>query len=89
MEVIKAKRREAIGAYRRHEKDTGSPEVQIAVLTARITHLTDHLRQHRKDHSSQRGLMKMVGRRSALLKYLRRTDPQRYQKVLADVGLRK
>jgi len=89
MEVIKAKRREALDAHRRHEKDTGSPEVQIAVLTTRIAHVTDHLRQHRKDHSSQRGLMKMVGRRSALLKYLRNTDPQRYQKILADVGLRK
>ena len=89
MEVIKAKRREALDAHRRQEKDTGSPEVQIAVLTTRIAHVTDHLRQHRKDHSSQRGLMKMVGRRSALLKYLRNTDPQRYQKILADVGLRK
>ena len=89
MEVIRAKRREAVEKYRRHAGDTGSAEVQIAVLTARISHVTEHLKKYRKDYSSQRGLMKMVGKRSALLKYLRRTDPPRYQKVIADVGLRK
>jgi len=89
MEVLKAKRREAINQYQRHEGDTGSPEVQIAVLTTRISHLTEHLRQNRKDHASQRGLMKMVGKRSALLKYLRRTGPERYQKLILDLGLRK
>jgi small subunit ribosomal protein S15 len=89
MEVIRAKRREAIEKHRRHEGDTGSAEVQIAVLTARIGHLTEHLRAHRKDFSSQRGLMKMVGKRSALLKYLRRTEPSRYQKIITEVGLRK
>ena len=89
MEVIKAKKREAIDTYHRHETDTGSPEVQVALLTTRITHLTEHLRTNRKDHASQRGLMKMVGKRSGLLKYLRRTDPQRYQKLISEVGLRK
>lgn len=89
MEVVNAKRREAIEKYRRDDNDTGSPEVQVAVLTARIVHLTEHLREHRKDHASQRGLMKMVGKRSALLKYLRRVSPQRYQQVIAGLGLRK
>ncbi|NLX05116.1 MAG: 30S ribosomal protein S15 [Phycisphaerae bacterium] len=88
-EVITAKKREAIASHRRHEGDTGSSEVQIALLTARINHLTEHMRQHKKDHSSQRGLMKMVGKRSSLLKYLRETDLERYQKVIAEVGLRK
>ncbi|MFQ5412592.1 MAG: 30S ribosomal protein S15 [Phycisphaerae bacterium] len=88
-EVIKAKRRGAIETFRRHDKDTGSSEVQVAILTSRITHLTEHLKSNRQDHASQRGLMKMVGKRSALLKYLRRTDPQRYQKVIAGTGLRK
>lgn len=89
MEMITEKKRQAIRSHHRHEGDTGSPEVQIAVLTARITHLTEHMRSHRKDHASQRGLMKMVGKRSALLKYLRRTDPVRYQKLIQDLGLRK
>jgi small subunit ribosomal protein S15 len=69
--------------HRRHEKDTGSAEVQIALLTTRITQLTEHLKLHKKDHSSRRGLLKMVGKRSALLKFLARTDRERYLGTIA------
>ena len=82
-------KQELIQTYRVHENDTGSPEVQIALLTERINHLTDHLRTHRKDHSSRRGLLKMVGRRASLLKYLARQDRQRYQAIIERLGIRK
>ena len=82
-------KQEIIETYRVHEGDTGSPEVQIALLTERINHLTEHLKTHRKDHSSRRGLLKMVGRRASLLKYLARQDPGRYQAVIERLGLRK
>jgi len=82
-------KQEVIQTYRVHENDTGSPEVQIALLTERINHLTDHLRSHRKDHSSRRGLLKMVGRRASLLKYLARQDRQRYQTIIERLGIRK
>ncbi|HMD54946.1 MAG TPA: 30S ribosomal protein S15 [Phycisphaerae bacterium] len=72
-----------------HEKDTGSAEVQIALLTERINELTEHFKTHKKDFSSRRGLLKMVGKRSSLLKYLTRTDPQRYQAIITRLGLRK
>jgi small subunit ribosomal protein S15 len=78
-----------IGDYKVHEGDTGSPEVQIALLTRRINDLTEHLKEHPKDHSSRRGLLKMVGTRSALLKYVRDLDLKRYQTVIARLGLRK
>lgn len=78
-----------VSTYRRHEKDTGSPEVQIALLTSRIQQLTEHFSMHKKDHASRRGLLKMVGARSALLKYLSRTDREGYQKVIESLGLRK
>ena len=78
-----------IQGYQTHEGDTGSPEVQIALLTERIRHLTDHLKTHRKDHSSRRGLLKMVGRRASLLKYLQRHDRQRYQTVIERLGIRR
>jgi small subunit ribosomal protein S15 len=78
-----------VGEHRRHEGDTGSAEVQIAILTSRIAHLTEHLKIHKKDHSSRRGLLKMVGRRSAFLKYLSRTDRQRYLGIIGKLGLRK
>ena len=78
-----------VGQYRIHERDTGSPEVQIALLTNRIQQLTDHLRLHKKDHASRRGLLKMVGTRSSLLKYLQRVDRGRYQKTIERLGLRK
>jgi small subunit ribosomal protein S15 len=75
--------------YRQHEADTGSPEVQVAILTSRIQELTEHLKTHKKDHSSRRGLLKMVGRRTSLLKYLANNDRDRYQTVIGRLGLRK
>ncbi len=75
--------------YRTHDKDTGSPEVQIAILTKRINELTEHLKTHLKDHSSRRGLLKMVGKRNSLLKYLTREDRTRYQQIISRLGLRK
>ena len=80
---------EVITAYRREEKDTGSPEVQIALLTERIKHLTEHLRTHKKDHHSRRGLLMLVGRRRRLLNYLQRTDVEGYRALVRDLGLRK
>ncbi len=78
-----------IGDFEVHEGDTGSPEVQIALLTRRINDLTEHLRAHPKDHSSRRGLLKMVGNRSALLRYVRDRDLKRYQTIITRLGLRK
>lgn len=78
-----------VNDFETHEGDTGSPEVQIALLTRRINDLTEHLRTHRKDHSSRRGLLKMVGTRSALLKYVRNNDVKRYQTIISRLGLRK
>ncbi len=75
--------------YRSHGQDTGSPEVQIALLTTRIVELTDHLRGNKKDHAARRGLLKMVGRRASLLKYLTQTDRDRYKSIIAKLGLRK
>ncbi|MFB3891617.1 MAG: 30S ribosomal protein S15 [Phycisphaerae bacterium] len=74
---------------RRHDGDTGSAEVQIALLTARINHLTEHLTTHKKDHASRRGLLMMVGKRGSLLKYLSQTAPERYQQIITKLGLRK
>jgi len=74
--------------FRRHENDTGSPEVQIALLTGRIQMLTKHLQQHRKDHHSRRGLLKMVGQRRRLLRYLRNEDVMRYRELVKTLGLR-
>ena len=78
-----------IEEHRRHEGDSGSQEVQVALLTTRILELSNHLKTHKKDHSSRRGLLKMVGRRAGLLKSLRNTDTQRYQSVIQRLGLRK
>jgi len=89
MVIAKEQKAEVVSGYRIHDSDTGSPEVQIALLTRRITDLTEHLKLHMKDHSSRRGLLKMVGRRSSLLKYLSRLDKERYQKVIERLGLRK
>jgi small subunit ribosomal protein S15 len=83
------KRRKIIETYRVHESDTGSPEVQVALLTERINHLTGHLKGHLKDHSSRRGLLKMVGQRAGLLKYLATQDRQRYQALIERLGIRK
>ncbi len=74
--------------YSRHEKDTGSPEVQVAILTKRIEHLTDHLRTHKHDESSRRGLLKMVGRRRRLLTYIRRKDYHRYSAIIEQLNIR-
>ncbi|TMK64558.1 MAG: 30S ribosomal protein S15 [Actinobacteria bacterium] len=78
-----------ITEHRLHETDTGSPEVQVALLTARIDHLTEHLKLHKKDHHSRRGLLMMVGRRRRLLDYLRRNDVERYRALIARLGLRR
>ena len=78
-----------IKEYARHEGDTGSPEVQVALLTARINHLNEHLKTHKKDHHSNRGLLLMVGQRRSMLAYLRRVDIERYRALIAKLGLRK
>ena len=78
-----------IESYRIHEQDTGSPEVQVAILTQRINGLTDHLRAHRKDHHSRRGLLKMVGQRRGLLNYLKDSDIERYRALIQRLGLRR
>ena len=78
-----------IEQHKTHDSDTGSPEVQIALLTARITHLTEHLKQHKKDHHSRRGLLMLVGRRRRMLDYVRSIDVERYRKIVKDQGLRR
>ena len=85
----KEKKKEIISKYRLNEKDTGSPEVQIALLTERINSLTEHLKTHKKDHHSRRGLLKMVGQRRRLLDYLESKEKGRYQKIVQELGLRK
>ena len=87
--LLKEEKTAVIEANRTHENDTGSPEVQIALLTARITLLTDHLKSHKKDHHSRRGLLKMVGQRRGLLNYLKELDIERYRAIIAELGLRK
>lgn len=89
MSITAEKKQELVQEYKTHDGDTGSPEVQIAILTNRIAELTEHLKTHKKDHSSRRGLLKMVGKRNALLKYLTRQDRARYQRIIARLGLRK
>jgi small subunit ribosomal protein S15 len=89
MSIPAPEKTQIVSDYKIHEKDTGSPEVQIALLTRRITQLTEHLKTHKKDHSSRRGLLKMVGKRNSLLKYLTREDRARYQQVIGRLGLRK
>jgi small subunit ribosomal protein S15 len=82
-------KQEIIGEHRTHDSDTGSPEVQVAVLTRRIAHLTEHLREHKHDYHSRRGLLKMVGKRRRLLKYLQKKDVERYRALIARLGLRR
>ena len=89
MSITAEAKTEIVSEHQRHDGDTGSAEVQIALLTARINHLSEHLKTHRKDHASRRGLLQMVGKRSSLLKYLSKTTPQRYQQILQKLGLRK
>ncbi len=80
---------EIVAEYGRHDKDTGLPEVQVALLTNRIRHLTEHLKENKKDHATERGLVMLVGKRRRLLDYLRKIDNGRYQAVIASLGLRK
>lgn len=80
---------EVIREFGKHDADTGSPEVQVALLTERINHLTDHLRDHKHDHHSRRGLLMLVGKRRRLLNYLRREDVERYRSLIASLGLRR
>jgi small subunit ribosomal protein S15 len=80
---------DTIAAHRLHESDTGSPEVQIALLTERIAHLTEHLKVHQKDHHSRRGLLMLVGRRRRMLDYVKGIDVERYRKIVSDLGLRR
>ncbi len=87
--LTKEQTAELASANRLHPGDTGSTDVQVALLSERIRQLTDHLRAHRKDHHSQRGLMKLVGQRRGLLRYLSRTEPARYKALIARLGLRK
>ena len=82
-------KKEIIAKYGKTPEDTGSPEVKIALLSARITELTEHLKVHKKDHHSRRGLLKMVGQRRGLLDYLKRTDIERYRSIIDKLGLRK
>ena len=89
MAITKERKAELISQFRRDEADSGSPEVQIALLTARINELTEHMRAHKKDFSSRRGLLKLVSQRADLLKYLRQTERERYLAVIGKLGLRK
>lgn len=88
-DVQPGRKAEVIAKYGRTEKDTGSPEVQIALLTERINHLNEHLSVHKKDHHSRRGLLKMIGQRRNLLGYLKSKDIERYRSLIAELGLRK
>ena len=87
--MTKERKQEIINTYKRDEKDTGSPEDQVALLTERINELTEHLKVHKKDNHSRRGLLKMVGKRRNLLNYLAKKDVQRYRDIIAKLGLRK
>ncbi len=89
MSIAAEDKNQIVSDYRIHEKDTGSPEVQIALITKRITELQSHFEKHKKDHSSRRGLLKLVSRRNQLLKYLTREDRARYQQIIGRLGLRK
>lgn len=89
MALLKEKKTDIIEKYRLHESDTGSPEVQIAILTERINQLQGHLKAHKKDHASRRGLLKMVGQRRRLLNYLKDNDVERYRTILGQLGLRR
>jgi small subunit ribosomal protein S15 len=82
-------KQDTIGKHRTHESDTGSPEVQIALLSERIAHLTEHLQVHKKDHHSRRGLLMLVGRRRRMLDYVKSIDVERYRKIVSDLGLRR
>lgn len=82
-------KKEIVDQFKLHQKDTGSPEVQIALLSKRITYLTDHFKIHKKDHHSRRGLLKLVGQRRRLLNYLKKTEAKRYKNIIKELGIRK
>jgi small subunit ribosomal protein S15 len=89
MPLEQEKKKQIIEVFKLHEGDTGSPEVQVAMLTERINYLTEHLKEHKKDHHSRRGLLKMVGQRRSLLNYLKDRDVERYRAIVEKLGLRK
>ena len=89
MAMLQEKKTELVQKYRQHEKDTGSPEVQVALLSERINYLTEHFKTHKKDHHSRRGLLKLVGQRRRLLDYLRKIDQNRYKALIESLGIRK
>lgn len=89
MPLVKETKREVINSHKKHDKDTGSPEVQIALLTKRMEHLTEHFKRHKKDNHSRRGLLMMVNNRRNLLSYLKSSDIARYQDIIQKLGLRK
>lgn len=87
--ISKERKQEIVQKYQRDENDTGSPEVQIALITERISQLTDHLKEHKQDHSSRNGLLKMVGKRRKLLRYLKNKDVVRYRELISSLGIRR
>lgn len=87
--LVTEKKQEIIKTYKLHDSDTGSPEVQIAILTERITYLTEHFKVHKKDHHSRRGLLKIVGQRRRLLDYLKKKDVERYRVIIEKLGIRR
>lgn len=89
MTIVKEQKQELIGEFQRNAGDTGSPEVQIAILTTRINNLTEHMRSHKKDYATRRGLLAMVSRRRRLLDYLKKIDPQQYLDIIGRLGIRK
>ena len=89
MALTADRKSELIGQFRNHDTDTGSPEVQIAILSERITYLTEHFQTHKKDHHSRRGLLKLVSQRRRLLDYVRSQDVERYRKIISELGIRK
>jgi small subunit ribosomal protein S15 len=89
MSLTKDDKQSIIGKFKIHEEDSGSPEVQVALLTERIRYLTDHFRVHKRDHASRRGLLRMVGQRRRLLDYLKATEVERYRKIVKELGLRR
>lgn len=89
LSTTKQQKTDLVNQYRVHDSDTGSPEVQIALLSNRITYLTEHFKSHAKDHHSRRGLLKLVGRRRRLLDYLKKTDVERYRSIIDKLGIRK
>lgn len=89
MAITQERKNEVIDTHKKHANDTGSPEVQVAILTENITNLTQHLREHKKDHHSRRGLLKMVGQRRKLLAYLKNKDVRRYSALIEKLGLRR